>query len=278
MSWSAATVGAAAGFPGAEASEVDPTWRPWLDLLDIALEEPESPWQSAVIFAADRPAGAPLVHGATLALDAERAGTLVRRLTDSAGIARGATIDARAAIRAAIARDGDSLAAMAERCDASLDSFALLAQVASMPMLLSISRAHDERAARAWQRGYCPVCGAWPSLAESRGIERERRLRCGSCSADWPLPLLRCAFCGEGDHAKLGSLLVDGEEHLRRVDTCESCRGYLKVVTTFEALGTPSLLMVDVGTVPLDLVAHERGYARPTPPGWGWAPTVEIAS
>jgi FdhE protein len=274
MSWSAATVGIAAGFPGAEEAEVDPTWRPWLDLLDIALEEPELPWHSAVIFAADRPAGAPLLHGATLALDAERAEALVRRLAESVGIARGATIDARAAIRAAIARDGDSLAEMAERCDASLDSFALLAQVASMPLLLSVSRAHDERAARAWQRGYCPVCGAWPSLAEIRGIERERRLRCGSCSADWPLPLLRCAFCGEGDHAKLGSLLVDGEEHLRRVETCESCRGYLKVVTTFDALGTRSLLMVDVGTVPLDLVAQERGYARPALPGW--APSVEM--
>lgn len=276
MSWSTATVGTAGGFSGAEELQVDPTWRPWLDLLDIALEEAETSWQSAVIFAADRPDRAPIVHGAALRLDAERATELVRRLASSAGIARDAEIDARAAIRAAIARDDDALAAMADRYDASLDSFALLAQVAAMPLLLSITRGQDERAAKAWQRGYCPVCGAWPSLVEIRGLERERRLRCGSCSADWSLPLLRCAFCDEGDHAKLGSLLAEGEEHLRRVETCESCHGYLKVVMTFDALGTRALLLADVGTVPLDLVAQDRGYARPARPGW--APAVEIAS
>jgi FdhE protein len=276
MSWTTATVGTAGGFPGAEATAVDPTWRPWLDLLEIVLEEPELAWQTAVAFAAEHPAGAPLLHGAALALDAARATTLVRRLAESVGIARDASIDAPAAIRAAIARDDDALVAMADRCDASLDSFALIAQVASRPLLLSAARALDERDARAWQRGYCPVCGAFPSLAETRGIERERRLRCGSCSADWPLPLLRCAFCDEGDHAKLGSLLVEGEEQLRRVETCESCRGYLKVVATFDALGTRALLMADVGTVPLDLVAQDRGYARPARPGWTL--TVELVS
>ena len=276
MSWSAAAVGTAGGFPGAEAPEIDPTWQPWLDLFDIALEEAEPTWQSAVAIVEYRAAEAPLLHGAILTLNGERERRLVRRLADCAGIARGRDIDAAEAIRAAIARDEAQLTAMAEHHGTSLDSFALLAQVASIPVLLSASRALSERAARAWQRGYCPVCGAWPSLVEIRGLERERRLRCGSCSADWPLPLLRCAFCDEGDHAKLGSLLAEGEEHLRRVETCESCRGYLKVVMTFDALGMRALLLADVHTVPLDLVAQDRGYARPARPGW--APAVVIAS
>lgn len=250
-------------------------WRPWLDLLEIALEEAEST-QSVVALAEHRPAGAPLMHGAAIRLDGERERALVRRLADRAGIARGADFDATAVLRAGIARDDDALAAMAEHHGASLDSIALLAQVASMPILRSASRALSARQASAWQRGYCPVCGAWPSLVEIRGLERERRLRCGSCSADWPLPLLRCAFCSEGDHAKVGSLLASGEEHLRRVETCESCRGYLKALTTFDALDMRALLLADVNSVPLDLVAHDRGYARPARPGW--APAVEIAS
>jgi FdhE protein len=276
MSWSNARVGTAGGFSGADASQIDPSWQPWLDLLDIALEERESSWQSAVIFGDDRPEGAPLMHGASLRVDAERATSLVRRLARSAGISRGADIDARAAIRAAIARDDDAMAAMADDHGASLDSIALLAQMASMPALLSASGALNERASRAWQRGYCPVCGAWPSLAEIRGIERERHLRCGSCSADWMLPVLRCAFCGEGDHEKLGSLRAEGEEHLRQVETCESCHGYLKAVTTFDALGMRALMLADLGTIPLDLVAQERGYARPARPGW--APAVDVVT
>ena len=276
MSWSAATVGTAGGFPGTVASEIDSSWQPWVDLLDIALEEAEPSWQSAVAVDENRAAGAPLMHGAALQLNGEREGRLVRRLAEHARIANARDINAREALRAAIVRDEIGLTAMAERHGTSLDSFALLAHVASMPLLLSMSGALTERDARAWQRGYCPVCGAWPSMVEIRGIERDRRLRCGSCSADWPLPLLKCAFCDEGDHAKLGSLLADGEEHLRRVETCESCRGYLKVVTTFDALGMRALLLADVQTVPLDLVAQDRGYARPARPGW--APVVVIAS
>ena len=38
---------------------------------------------------------------------------------------------------------------------------------------------------RNWSEGYCPLCGAWPALAEVRGIERSRYLRCGRCGAEW---------------------------------------------------------------------------------------------
>jgi len=245
-------------------------------LLEIALEEPSRAWESAAIAREDRPPGAPLLHGAVLRLDAPRAMTLVRRLARAAGIPARREIDSRAAIRAAIARDDASLAAMAERCGASASAFAVVAQVAAMPLLHAAARGLDDKAALAWQRGYCPVCGAWPSIAEIRGIERERRLRCGCCSADWSLPLLHCAFCDEVDHAQLGSLLPEGEEQLRHVETCETCHGYLKAVTTFSALPVRALVLLDLSTIALDLVAQDRGYARPARPGW--APTIEVAS
>src|SRR5438552_1345771 len=46
-----------------------------------------------------------------------------------------------------------------------------------------------------WSRGYCPVCGAWPVLAELRGLERTRCLRCGRCGVDWQRPWLACVYC-----------------------------------------------------------------------------------
>ena len=180
-----------------------------------------------------------------------------------AGVRAGRDVDPSAAIRAAIMRDDRALEEMAGRSDASVDAFAAVAQVAAMPLLMAAARMLESRAANVWQRGYCPVCGAWPSLAELRGIERERRLRCGCCGADWPLPLLHCAFCGELDHEKLGALQPEGEEQLRRVETCESCRGYLKSAATFDALPIRALVLLDLTTIPLDLVAQERGYARP---------------
>jgi FdhE protein len=198
----------------------------------------------------------------------------VRRLSELAGVRAGGAVDACQVIRAAIARDERALAEMAERADSSIDAFAVVAQVAAMPLLMSAAIMLEPRAVNAWQRGYCPACGAWPSMAEVRGIERERRLRCGCCSADWPLPLLHCAFCDELDHGKLGSLQPEGEEQLRRVETCETCHGYLKAVTSYGALSIRALVLLDLTSIPLDLIAQDRGYARPARPGW--APEVEL--
>jgi FdhE protein len=277
MPWSTGPVGTAAGLPGAIDAQVDPAWQPWLDLLDVALEESNShEWSSDVTARAERPDGAPMMHGAILRIDGQRAKRLVRRLSGIAGVRGGNDIDPAAAIRAAISRDDRALAEMAEMRDTSIDAFAIVAQVAAMPLLMAAALTLEPRAASAWQRGYCPVCGAWPSLAEVRGIERERRLRCGCCSADWPLPLLHCAFCDELDHGKLGSLQPEGEEQLRRVETCETCHGYLKAMTTYAPLSIRTLVLLDLTTVPLDLVAHDRGYARPSRPGW--APAVEVTS
>jgi FdhE protein len=277
MPWSTGAVRTAAGLPGAVEAQVDPAWQPWLDLLDVALEESNShAWDSAITAPASHPHGSPMLHGATLRIDEQRAKRLMRRLSDVSGVRPASGIDPVASICAAISRDDRALAEMAERCDASMDAFAVVAQVAAMPLLIAAALALEPAAASSWQRGYCPVCGAWPSLVEIRGIERERRLRCSCCSADWPLPLLHCAFCDELDHAKLGSLQPEGDEQLRRVETCETCHGYLKAVMTYGALSIRTLVLLDLTTIPLDLVAQDRGYARPARPGW--APTIEVAS
>jgi FdhE protein len=275
MPWTTGTVGTAAGLPGAIEAQVDPSWQPWLDLLDVALEESNGhAWDSIVTARDERPDGAPMMRGAVVRIDTQRAKRLLRRLGTVAGVRARDEVDPRAAIRAAIARDDRALAEMAGRCDAPVDAFAVVAQVAAMPLLMGAALALESRAASAWQRGYCPVCGAWPSLTELRGIERERRLRCGCCGADWPLPLLHCAFCDERDHGKLGALQPEGEEQLRRIETCETCHGYLKSAATYGALSVRTLVLLDLTTIPLDLVAQDRGYARPARPGW--APEIEV--
>jgi FdhE protein len=93
-------------------------------------------------------------------------------------------------------------------------------------------------------------------------------MRCGCCGSDWLLPVLRCAFCDEIDHHKLGSLLSEGDEQHVRVETCATCRGYLKSVTTLGALPFSALAMKDMSTITFDLAARDRGYARPAKPGW----------
>ncbi len=113
-----------------------------------------------------------------------------------------------------------------------------------------------------WERGRCPFCGSPPLLAEIQGKEGARRLRCGMCGADWPYPRLQCAFCANTDHRQLGYIGVEGEEEKYRVQTCEKCHGYIKVVVTYDPIPVDQLVIEDLATLHLDLVAAEREFTR----------------
>jgi len=114
-----------------------------------------------------------------------------------------------------------------------------------------------------WQRGYCPICGSWPLLGEHRGLEQMRYLRCGLCAAEWAVDRLLCPYCGSRNHEDLGYLHVEGEDQKRAV-TCESCRGYIKILATLVPIPPIELAVHDLATIHLDMAALERGYAPPT--------------
>jgi FdhE protein len=117
--------------------------------------------------------------------------------------------------------------------------------------------------AGSWTEGYCPVCGSFPKLGEFRGLEQIRFLRCGLCAAQWQFPRLRCPGCGQRDHRHLGYLHVAGEENKWRAATCEECRQYVKMVSTLMPLSPLQLLVTDVATVHVDLLAADKGFSPP---------------
>jgi FdhE protein len=119
------------------------------------------------------------------------------------------------------------------------------------------------RVTQPWGRGYCPTCGAWPVLAEQRGLEQWRYLRCGLCASSWAVDRLFCPFCTTRDFHVLGYLQVEGEEPRQRVATCDACQSYLKLRSTLTPLGTPQLLVEEIALVHLDLIAMDKGYGPP---------------
>ena len=253
----------------------DPGWKRWIDLIELAVEESQHPgWSGSVHVHEQRSPDAPLLHGATLRVDSGHADAFVTRLADALGVLSRERVEPLALILAGVERDSETLDVLARKLAIPADTVAVVAQLSALPLLLNAARLLEPDEARRWQRGYCSVCGAWPSLVELRGIQRERRLRCGCCGGDWMLPVLRCAFCAELDHQKLGYLLTEGNELQVRIETCASCRGYLKSVNTLGALSFAPLAMKDMSTVAFDLAARDRGYSRPT---WqGWQVQVEI--
>jgi FdhE protein len=254
-----------------------PEWRPWLALLSVAQATfGDALWARAIpAVAVAEPA--PLLANALLTVDAERADHFVRRMFDAAennggssapleAAARDTRLDALAILEAAIRQDARSLLRWANTLSVDPSALRVVAGVAATPLLHACRRAWQERLPQGWAHGYCPVCGAWPLLAEARGLGRSRHLRCGRCGGDWRTDWPRCPFCSNHDHATLDTLVGDDRTESRKIETCGVCRGYLKSIITLQATPADALTLVDLDTVELDIAALEHGYVRPEEP------------
>jgi hypothetical protein len=105
-----------------------------------------------------------------------------------------------------------------------------------------------------WPRPDCPICGSMAALAESRGLEQRRVLRCDRCGAGWPTSRLQCPFCGETKHQVLRYLFVEGEQERYRLALCDRCGGRLKVIATHAQLSCPGLLVAQLAMIHLDFI------------------------
>jgi FdhE protein len=143
-----------------------------------------------------------------------------------------------------------------------------------MPFLHACSRRW--KPAESWTEGYCPVCGAWPALAEVRGIERSRYFRCGGCGSEWQAQCLFCPYCGMTDHRELASLVPEHGGSNAAVDACNRCLGYVKTFTKLQGSPPARIILEDLASVELDVAAAERGYKRPR--GAGYSLNVTVAA
>ena len=259
-----------------------PETAPWLGVLSAVLEEAADPTWDAVaastVLQAERSLGTPLLAGARIPIAAPLADRWVRRVLalaaeagpEAVGLRPAATdamLDARAFLEAAVNADGDRLEALARSLDIDPDALAAVAALAVIPLLQALRRRFGplEAVDPRWHEGHCPICGGWPHLAEQRGLERTRRLRCARCGGDWAQPGIRCPYCGVVGHESRAALVSEQDGEARKVETCSACRGYLKSVATLHAWAGDEVALIDLATIDLDLVALERDFERPEP-------------
>ncbi len=110
-----------------------------------------------------------------------------------------------------------------------------------------------------WTEGYCPICGREPKISEFRGEGGKRFLFCGQCGFEWQFKRVRCPFCGNEDQQTLAYFTIEDEEKYR-VDVCNVCNKYIKVVDFRKMEKAPNLDVEDIATLHLDILADEEGY------------------
>ncbi|MCA9880341.1 MAG: formate dehydrogenase accessory protein FdhE [Thermomicrobiales bacterium] len=272
----------------------------WLALVEAVMREGRNPlWDTvanATMLAIDRAAGAPLLAGAQIPIGAtggvplpsgevksspqaevnalQQTDAWIRRLMvlashagpDAPPLAHAAqspSLDGRALLEAAVNADDELLAVMASDVGVATELLTVVADLAATPLLQALRGRLAPMADNGWRNGYCPVCGDWPHLAELRGLERTRHLRCARCGSDWVQPGVCCPFCAAAGQGTRAALVSEQDGEARKVETCTHCRGYLKVISTLRAWPGDEVCLADLATVDLDLAALERGYGQP---------------
>jgi formate dehydrogenase accessory protein FdhE len=245
----------------AELAQRRPEWQGWIGLLDVARRAMDERWSVALTPARTSPSAdprEPLLHNRTLRVDSRHVQALIEEL----GL-RLSPADSLALLSAAISGDTATTQRLAAQLEVDAAALESRAQMAALPLLQACRQQLHSLLPQFWSESYCPVCAAWPVLAERRGLDRSRRLRCGRCATDWEVEWLYCIYCGERDHRKLGTLLPEESGEMLKVETCDTCHGYLKSIASLQGFQPLELLLQDLETVELDLVALERGYHRP---------------
>lgn len=256
-----------------------PEWRPLLVLVEEGLREAERPQWARVVPTLEHQGGGgrPLLDGTVLSVPPGLFGPWVNHVlarvtaagTEAEPFVRAVAagwLDPLSLFQTAVSQNGDHLH---ELTGGENDAVLVrgLAPFIAMPMLLACRRAWAERVPTGWAYGYCPMCGSWPAMAEIRGLDGSRHLRCGGCGSDWRTDWLRCPFCGEGDHDKLGSLVSPDKRERKQIEVCDRCGGYVKTITTLTSVRPEHVMLQDLATLALDFVALEHGYRRPAAKG-----------
>lgn len=119
-----------------------------------------------------------------------------------------------------------------------------------------------------WSAAACPLCGGAAqasTIAEESGefmAGSPRSLWCGRCASSWPYPRATCVACGEDDSRRVASWSADVWP-AARVESCDSCRAYIKSFDLRADGGRDVVPLVDdVATAALDLWAAGRGLRR----------------
>lgn len=113
-----------------------------------------------------------------------------------------------------------------------------------------------------WEDRRCPVCSSKPVITSLLDDGR-RRLHCSYCGGSGFYKRLGCPVCGNFDMTKDTIITVDDEEGFR-IEICDTCSSYVKTVRE-PMLNEYSVDLLDLISLPLDIIAQGRGYRRNAP-------------
>ncbi len=115
-----------------------------------------------------------------------------------------------------------------------------------------------------WEKGYCPVCGAHPTIAVIREKIAQRWLHCSRCGHEWRFSRMFCPGCEQESPSGLDYFYVE-DRRQETAFTCNSCKRYLITLNQISDMGDHDRDVSAMSLIHLDLIMQEKGF---TPMTW----------
>ncbi|MBN1366213.1 MAG: formate dehydrogenase accessory protein FdhE [Syntrophaceae bacterium] len=118
-----------------------------------------------------------------------------------------------------------------------------------------------------WEKGYCPICGEFPSIALIEEEGGKRFLHCSSCGQDWRFTRISCPYCEKETPKDMEYFYIENKTQ-EAAFVCDKCKKYL--VTLYRA-GKVFARDMDVSAISLihmDMIMQDKGYKPMTICPW----------
>ncbi len=108
-----------------------------------------------------------------------------------------------------------------------------------------------------WEKGYCPVCGSFPSLAVIGEKIGERWLHCSNCGHLWRFSRVICPYCEHEEQEGMDFFLIEDNPQ-EAAFACDSCQRYLVTLYRVSDLNDRNLDVSALGLTHLDVIMQEK--------------------
>jgi len=119
----------------------------------------------------------------------------------------------------------------------------------------------------AWEKGYCPICGEFPSIALIEEEGGKRFLHCSSCGQDWRFTRVVCPYCEKEASKEMDYFYVENKTQ-ESAFVCDKCKKYLVTLYRAGRLHARDLDISAISLVHLDMIMQDKGYEPMTICAW----------
>jgi FdhE protein len=118
-----------------------------------------------------------------------------------------------------------------------------------------------------WEKGYCPVCGTFPSIAMIKEKIAERWLHCSQCGYEWKFSRVICPYCEDKAYEEMPFFFVEDKGN-ECAFACDKCKRYLITLTRMSDILIRDLDISAISLTHLDVIMQGKGFQPMTTCEW----------